>query len=410
MKIAFIVGQFPELSLTFILNQITGLIDLGHEVDIYSCATPIQKSMHPDIKKYRLYDRTFYLDKVPHNRLKRVFYALKLLIFNFHKEPFTLLNSLNIFRYGKDALSLYQFCHTVVFLRKKYDIIHCHFGTNGNFGARLKKIGIKGKLVVTFHAYELSALLALKGFKIYKKLFLVADLIMPISNFWKAKLLEIGCPEKKIFAHHMGVDINLFKFTARSHNGCEPIQLLSVGRLIEKKGIEFGIRAVAKIKNKHPKLTMNYIIIGDGELKEQLEILIKKLGVSDTVKILGSKIQNEVQVLMMQSHIFLLPSITARNGDMEGIPVVLMEAAASGLPVVSTWHSGIPELIQDGKSGFLVSERDIDALVDRLLHLIEHPEVWPEMGRAGREFVEKHYDIKKLNKKLEQIYEKLLLN
>ena len=408
MKIAFIVGAFPALAETFILNQITGLIDLRHEVDIYSRMTPSKGKVHPDVEKYKLYARTYYLNEVPENKIKRILKALILLPINFHKSPLTILNSLNIFKYGREALSLYFFYHVIAFLRKQYDIIHCHFGPNGNFGSTLKSIGIKGKLVVTFHAYELSNLLVREGTDIYNELFLQADLLMPISNHWKKKLIELGCSSNKIIVHHMGADTNLFKFAILNNDDLSSINILSVGRLVEKKGMEVGVRAIALILQKYPKLAIEYSIVGDGALRKHLETLIGKLGISDSVKVLGSKTQEEVKDLMARSHIFLLPSVTAQNGDQEGIPVVLMEAMASGLPVISTWHTGIPELVQDGRSGFLVPERDVDALAEKLEYLILHPEVWPKMGKVGRKFVEEHYDIKKLNQRLLKIYEGLL--
>ncbi len=118
--------------------------------------------------------------------------------------------------------------------------------------------------------------------------------------------------------------------------------------------------------------------------------------------------QDEVAELLRDSHILLAPSVTAADGDQEGIPVALMEAMSLGMPVVSTYHSGIPELIQDGVSGFLVPEREVDALADRLQYLLEHPQRWPELGRAGRRAVEEHFNIDKLNDRLADIYQQLI--
>lgn len=106
--------------------------------------------------------------------------------------------------------------------------------------------------------------------------------------------------------------------------------------------------------------------------------------------------------------ILLAPSVTGSDGNQEGIPVAIMEAMAVGSLIISTRHSGIPELVQDGVSGFLVPERDVDALAEKLIYLIEHPEIWPEMGQAGRAFVEANYDISKLNDSLVDIYQQLL--
>ncbi|OEU66736.1 MAG: hypothetical protein BBJ57_09470 [Desulfobacterales bacterium PC51MH44] len=111
-----------------------------------------------------------------------------------------------------------------------------------------------------------------------------------------------------------------------------------------------------------------------------------------------------------KAHIFIFSSLTARNGDQEGQGLVLSEAQAMGLPVISTLVGGIPEGVLEGKSGFLVPERDVEALAERLQYLIEHLEVWPEMGRYGRNFMAKHYDIKKLNQRLVNIYQNLQIS
>ena len=112
--------------------------------------------------------------------------------------------------------------------------------------------------------------------------------------------------------------------------------------------------------------------------------------------------------LMKGADILLAPSVTGRDGDQEGIPVVLMEALAQRLPVISTFHSGIPELIRDGDSGLLVPERDVDALAEKIEYLMTHAELWSEMGEAGRGYVERHYDINELNNQLVRLYQGLL--
>jgi colanic acid/amylovoran biosynthesis glycosyltransferase len=183
------------------------------------------------------------------------------------------------------------------------------------------------------------------------------------------------------------------------------IRLITIARLTEKKGLEYSIRAVARLSQRFKKLEYN--IIGDGDLHLELTRLIEALGVSSTVRLLGWKTQEEVKTLLDQSHLFVLASVESRNGDIEGLPMVLQEAQAMGLPVVCTRHSGLPEGILDGKSGFLVPERDVDALADCLAGVISHPESWPEMGRKGRAFVEAEYDLNQRNDALVELYRQL---
>ena len=215
----------------------------------------------------------------------------------------------------------------------------------------------------------------------------------------------MGCEEGKIIVHRMGIDVEKFEFSERRKTGT--IKILSVGRLVEKKGHEYAIKALAKVVNKNGK-NIIYRIVGDGPLKDKLMSLAEELRIEDCVEFMGNVEDEELLKLYKESHIFILPSVTASDGDQEGIPVVLMEAQAMGLPVISTYHSGIPEVVIDGKSGFLVPEKDVDALAEKMEFLVEHPELWSEMGWYGREFVEKHYDIRKLNKRLVEIYLNLI--
>ncbi len=145
-------------------------------------------------------------------------------------------------------------------------------------------------------------------------------------------------------------------------------------------------------------------MVGDGVLREQLQQMIEGMGIERQVKLLGWKTQEEVKILLEESHVLVAPSVTSDSGDQEGIPTAIKEAMASGLPVISTLHSGIPELVVDGVSGLLVSERDAASIADALAYLISHPERCKEMGQAGRRQVEQKFDTNSLNKKLEELY------
>lgn len=407
MKIAVLAGGvFPTLSKTFIINQITELIDRGHEVDIYAGEPDFQNIVHPDVEKYNLKTRIHY-ERVPQTNIVRLLKSPGVLLANFYKDPAVLLRALNVLKYGRKALSLYLLYQAMPYLGKQsYDIVHCHFGYNGLKGQALRDIGVlKGKLIVTFHGVSISKDLQEKGEHIYNRLFEKGDLFLPISEHWKHKLIKLGCEPERIIVHRMGIDCNNFSFIPRQPSPDEITRLVSISRLVEKKGIEYGIRAVAKLAKTKPNIEYN--IVGDGSLKLELQALIEELDVSTQVKLLGWKQKTEVINILNNSDILLAPSITARDGDREGIPVALMEAMAMGLPVISSLHSGIPELVRDGISGFLVAERNVDGIAAKLNYLIEHPEVWPDIGRAARETVEESYDINKLNNRLLEIYQEL---
>ncbi|HHT9113085.1 MAG: glycosyltransferase [Planctomycetes bacterium] len=407
MKIAFFLNRFPMLSQTFVLNQITGLIDRGHEVDIYAIRPENDTKMHADVTKYNLLNRTHYFRDIPSNKLLRGVTVVSLLIKNYYRKPTSLLKFLRFSSYGKISV-VKILCAIDAFPAKGvYDIIQCHFGPNGTLAVILRNIGvIEGKIVTTFHGYDISSYIKKNGDDVYKNLFGEGDIFLPISERWKNTLIELGCDERKIFVHRMGIDTSKFLFSPRNHHDNGKVRLLTICRLVEKKGVRYAIRAVAKVLGRYPYL--EYKIAGDGPLKIQLEDLIKELNIQDNVKILGWKNQEEIVELLKDTDILIAPSITGTDGEQEGIPVALMEALAQGLPVLSTQHSGIPELIRDGESGFLVREGDVDALAERLEFFLVHPEIWSKMGRAGREHAEKYYNIDTLNDRLVGLYQELL--
>lgn len=406
MKIAFIVSSFPVISETFILNQITGLLDLGHDVEIFACNRSKESKVHSDVKKYSLMKKVCYIN-MPKNKVKRIIKAAYLILVNFYKDPLRILKSLNIFKCRREALPdrLLPLYTTILFLGNNFDIIHCHFGPIGILGAFLKSIGVaRGKVVTSFYGYDISKYIMGKGKDVYNFLFEHGDVFVPICEYFKRRLIELGCNENKIIIHRIGVDLGKFNFGLRNNNSI--IRLITIARLVDKKGINYGIKAVAKVAEKHSNI--EYKIIGDGILRNMLEDLIVKLKVGKKIHLLGMRDQEEVIKLIRDSDILLAPSVTTKDGDQEGTPTVLMEAMATGLPVISTKHSGIPELVKDGESGFLVPERDVDALADKILYLIGHPRVRLSMGLTGRKFVEKNYNIKKLTQELEEVYQELI--
>lgn len=411
MKVAFIVWEFPSLSETFILNQIVGLIERGHEVDIYACngSSVNFSKCHPNVEKYQLLNRTLYPPKRSSSRFSRLVKGIELLVANYYKNP-SVINSLNIFKYGKQASSLQLLYLSIPLLAKKepYDIIHCQFGTTGLIGMSLRDMGIlKGKLVTSFRGSDISKYVQKFGDKVYNELFAKGDFFLTNCEYFKHRIVKLGCQENKIMVLRSGIDCSQFVFTLHDLPAGDRLRIVTTGRLVEKKGIEYSIRAVAKLSKTHPNI--EYQIIGDGPLKPELEQLIQKLDVSDAVTILGWRQQQEIIEILNNSHILIATSVSSKDGDRDAPVNVLKEAMAIGLPVIGTQHGGIPELIEDGVSGFLVPERDVDTLAEKLSYLIEHPEIWAAMGRAGRQCVEQEYNNTKLNDQLVEVYEHLLV-
>jgi colanic acid/amylovoran biosynthesis glycosyltransferase len=409
MRIAFVVDQFPALSQTFVLRQIAGLLERGHRVDIFSCSQGDESLRHPEIEKYGLLNRTYYLTACacsqsgPLRFMKR----LLLLFASFHKNPAVVLKTLNVLKFGKGALLLQVLCQVAPFLGKgPYDIIHCQFGNLGTLGLLLKDTGLShGKVITSFRGYDISSYPKSHGNTVYTDLLRRGDLFLCVSEHIKEKLIRFGCDERNIVVHRSGVDTKNDRLRLRSVGRNEPVKILTVARLTEKKGVEYGIRAIAQVLPKCQRI--EYMIAGDGPLKDKLQALIGELELEKSVRLLGWKSQDDIAALLQNSDILLAPSVTTDNGDEEGIPGVIMEAFAHGLPVVSTQHAGIPEVVKDRESGLLAPERDVDAMAKNLLALIEDPVLQSRMGQEGRKFVTMHCNIESLNDRLVEIYQNL---
>ncbi len=209
---------------------------------------------------------------------------------------------------------------------------------------------------------------------LYQTLFREGDLFLPVSHSLKRLIIQLGCDEEKIVVLPSGINCQNLPSSPRNSQQGEPIRVITIARLVEKKGIAYAIQAIDKIVKSGKSI--QYSIIGDGELRGDLERLIEEKDLKEYVQLLGWKSHEEVIRLLQDAHILIAPSVTAKDGDQEGIPNAIKEAMALGLPVIGTQHSGIPEIVEDGVSGFLVEERDADALADRLSYLIDHSEQW----------------------------------
>ncbi|MGF1492437.1 MAG: glycosyltransferase [Microcoleaceae cyanobacterium] len=407
MKIAFIVGHFPQLSETFILNQITGLIDRGHQVDIYASALGNTDKTHQVITDYDLMQRTYYFPEIPDNLLWRVVKGIGIFLSRFYQDPLKFLDVLNVLKYGEQALSLWLLYTAIPNFSENYDIIHCQFGTHSFRGMAFQTVNAPDtKLIATFRGDDISRFVQERGEQIYQRLFETGDLFLANCEFFKRRVIELGGAADRVVVHQSGLDCSRFPFAPRTFPADGKIRIATTGRLVEKKGIEYSIRAVAKQAATTPNIEYN--IIGYGVLKEKFEQLIDDLNAGDFVHLLGQKNEDEIIEILNQSHIFIAPSVTAADGNQDAPINVLKEAMAMGLPVISTYHGGIPELVEDGVSGFLVPERDAEALAEKLGILINNSQRWPEMGKAGRAYVEQYYDLNQLNNALVEVYRRVL--
>jgi colanic acid/amylovoran biosynthesis glycosyltransferase len=241
---------------------------------------------------------------------------------------------------------------------------------------------------------------------LYRLLFSQGDCFLVLGPDMRRKLIALGCPPEKIRIHRLGVDVSKIPFSVRQAPNKEGhLRVLMVGRLVEKKGFRYGIQAFGRLAEGLPSAELR--IVGEGPEQLELRHLIDSMGLDSRVKLLGRVPREGVFDEMARAHLFVAPSVTAANGDQEGTPTVLLEAQATGLPVVGTQHADIPSTMLDGQSGHVVPERDVDALARRLLELWNHPDGWAPMGLVGRKHIETHFDIQKLSRDLDELYQGL---
>lgn len=408
MHIALFVDQFPKVSETFILNQIDGLLAFGHDITIFPREASGETRVHPIVDVRRLMEKTRFPAEPPRTRARKIAFYFRLIKFTLmHWKVRSRLKS-TFDRYGhigewRAALATAE---PVRRCDGRFDVLFAHFGPSGLRASWYRDAGlVEAPLVTVFHGFDLSSHLLNYSEQMYAPLFQRGDLFLPISRFWQEKLQSMGCPAERIKVHHVGIDCEHFAFRPRTRGSGEPTILISVARLVEKKGIEYAIQALANLVTAKPDF--QYRIIGDGPLLESLKQLVSDLKLSDHVAFLGTKTSDEVARELNRAHIFLAPSVTSQKGDMEGIPTVLMEAMATGLPVISTLHSGIPELVEEGVSGKLVAERDAPALAQAIEALAGNVDSWRVMGAAGRTKVLEEFNITKLNRRLEAMFDQL---
>lgn len=400
MKIGIIVGRFPVLSEQFIINHITGLIDLGHEVTILSVARPKAEAVQPLVSRYKLIERTVYAD-LPSGGLARVFGALGIVIKGIFLRPRRTFRALAYGKYRTGVTS----GKTLYFLNAwgalRFDLLHAHFGPNGLSGAYLKDIGVAPALAVAFHGSDINSYPRRYGEGVYEYMYRRVDLITSNTNFTAGKIVANGADPARI--HIVPESLRTTDYPVRSYSPDQGrFVVLTVGRLVEKKGHRYMIEAIARVKGKIPGL--EYRMVGGGGLQSSLEVLARELGVEDICKFLGPKTADEILPEYHRCDLFVLPSVTASSGDMEGQALVLQEAQAVGAPVLSTLHNGIPDGVLSGQTGYLVPEKDPDALASKLLELAGNRAHLRELGNRGPAFVRGTYDTAVVSAALDEAY------
>jgi colanic acid/amylovoran biosynthesis glycosyltransferase len=287
-------------------------------------------------------------------------------------------------------------------------LLHAHHGANALRALPLAE-KLRIPLVATFHGSDATAtnLRHLKpyfGHRRYlankEKLQKKGTLFIAVSEFIRRKLLEQGFPEEKVVVHYIGVDTKAFQPSGSEH---QPL-ILFVGRLVERKGAEFAIRAAAEVQRELPEAEL--MLIGDGPQRASLELQAKES--LRRYRFLGVRPPEEVREWMSRASVFCAPSVKTLSGEEEAFGIVYAEAQAMGKPVVAFHSGGVSEVVAHGRTGFLAPERDWRALAQQLSVLLRDPELRKQFGLAGRERMVRLFDLGNRTEALEAIYSKLL--
>ena len=292
-----------------------------------------------------------------------------------------------------------------VFRRHGIDAVLAEYGEMGVAVApACKRAGIP--LIVHFHGYDVSMHALLREYAdLYVGMFAQAGALIAVSRAMHQKLVSLGASPEKVHYNPYGVDCSLF-------DGAEPNMapplFLAVGRFTEKKAPHLTIKAFAEAHRKLPDSLLR--MIGEGPLLDACREQASQLGLANAVTFLGPQPPEVVQREMRLARCFVQHSLQASTGDSEGTPVAILEAGATGLPVVSTRHAGIPDVIVEGETGFLVDERDVGGMAQHMVTLAADPQLAASMGHAAQRRIRAHFSMERRLAHLWQIIESCMRN
>lgn len=401
LRIAMAVRIFPVLTETFILEPIVHLIEQGHQVDIIALYRGDPADAHPAVHEYGLEDRAIFLidDRAGRGPLRKAWTGVKRLL----RTPTALPWRRVVADVAKRAvmklspeLVLAALGATTARPRESpsYDVIHAHFGPVGLVMQHLRDWGLlEGPLMVTFHGSDVLVEPKRHPPGFYDRLFAGAETLTTNTRFLRDELRSLGAPGEKCVVVPVGVDPAAIEFRPRRLAPGEPFRVLTVATLKPLKGLRYGIEAIHALQEEG--IDVVYTIIGDGPARPELDSLIRRLGLENAVQLAGSLRWDRIPDAYAEHHVFVLPGVVDADGGREAQGRVLIEAQASGMPVVATTVGGMPEVVAPG-AGRLVPDRDPAALAAALRRLRDESDEWAAMGRRGREAVERRFDSRRI--------------
>lgn len=317
---------------------------------------------------------------------------------------------------GMRKLGLRRHLSFTVAQLKSWDahVLHSHFGPKGwkNLNAA-EQAGVGH--VVTFYGYDVNYYpQEMPEWRDrYRQVFQRVDRVLCEGSHMRDRIVQLGCPPSRVKVHRLGVPVDQIEFRPRRFDGHGPLRVLLASSFQEKKGIPYAMEALAGLADDVP---VSISVVGDsvqqrGSEREKKRILdvVRRGGIESCVRWMGFQPHQELLRLALDHHVLVQASVTAESGDTEGgAPVALIEMAATGMPIVSTYHCDIPDVVREGETGYLAPERDAKALEGCLRRLLNEAPSWPSMGRAARRHVEQRFDAVKQGRRLADIYENVV--
>jgi len=269
----------------------------------------------------------------------------------------------------------------------KKNKIQLVFAQYGPVGERLVKICkyLNIPLITHFHGYDASVYSTIENCKNYADIFNYSTYIVAVSIAMKKRLSELGCPDEKLVYNTYGPD----KIFTNLNSKFTEDTFIAIGRFVEKKAPYYTILAFSKVLEKFPNAKL--VIGGDGNLFEVCKNLVSYLKIENNVLLPGVFSKEDFVHYLENSLAFVQHSITAINGDQEGTPVAILEASSAGLPVIATFHAGIPDVIINEETGLLFNEHDVDAMAQKMMMLLENKELAKKLGRNGKDNIQSNF-------------------
>lgn len=405
MKIGVVQSTAPNYGATFVLNQVVELKKLGHDLRMFGFR---DKNVSPELKCWFSSEvsvpvyHPFYTPRW--KVIRNLFFRASVLI----QPKKTRQQLLALAARGADAPwvdpAILYFWGILFKQHPDLDVVIAHFAPIGGVIAILKEANIiRCPLVTALHGADITSRESDVNHRsgLYRAAIAGTSAFTFNSTFIRDRAVEAGFPAERMHRIPMAVGQSFLEPIPARKNQAAPFRIISVGRFVEKKGHLTGLMAFREVLNHLPD--SEYMLIGDGPLRGKMQEFIAQEKLENKVVMPGVLTQKQVREEFLQSDVFLFPSETASNGDMEGQGLVVQEAQACGLPVVVTRHNGVPDGMVDGETGFVVEERDHSAMALKLLELARNCGLRQNMGEAARDFVLHNFSGPKIAKNLEQL-------